>query len=151
METIKEAKEHLQLNAQKGSECPCCHQFVKVYKRKLSSVMARMLIRLHMLGPGHHHVLQIVTGISDTGTNDFSKLRYWGMIEERKNDDKDKRTSSYWKITPSGSQFVNKWGEVPMYAFIYNKRCLRMSIDERTNIIKALGSKWSYKELMRAV
>lgn len=43
--TIEEAKQLLKDNWEKGIECPCCTQFVKLYKRPLYSAQAYSLIR----------------------------------------------------------------------------------------------------------
>jgi ssDNA-binding Zn-finger/Zn-ribbon topoisomerase 1 len=147
METIQEAKQHLKENYKKGVKCPCCNQNVKLYKRRLGSVMARCLIKLSVMGEGYHHVKDIVSGISDTGTNDFSKLRYWGMIEEQSNDDDTKRTSGHWRITDKGRLFARNSIYVPMYVFIYNGKKQGFSVGE-TNIVEALGTKFNYSQLI---
>ena len=72
--TIQEAKNFLKENFEKGCICPTCNKIVKKYVRPLNSVMARMLIRLYHLPEGWNHVSDIAKGISETGTNDFSKL-----------------------------------------------------------------------------
>lgn len=149
METIKEAKDFLRASYVRGATCPCCGLFVKLYKRKMGSVMARCLIRLSHLD-GYVHVREIVQGISDTGTNDFSKLLYWGLIEELPNKDAKKKTSGYWRITPKGRDFVNRRIMVPRHVFVFNAVALKFS-DETTSIIDALGAKFDYHELMRGV
>ncbi len=148
METIKEAKEHLRENYQDGTTCPCCNQYVRLYKRKLNSVMARCLIKLNNLGEGHHHVKDIVKGISDTGTNDFSKLKHWNFITEQINVDTKKKHSGMWRITTSGQAFANYETVAAEYVLIYNG--LKQGTSEsRTDIIKSLGKKFDYQELMR--
>ena len=148
METIKEAKQHLRANFKhKGTNCPCCGQFVKLYKRKLGSVMARTLIQLYKMDKEFNHVREIVKGISETGTNDFSKLAYWGLIDEMSNDSLAKRTSGFWRITPKGRQFVERKITVNQYALIYNRLCEGFSV-ETINISEALGKKFNYNELM---
>jgi hypothetical protein len=148
METIIEAKEHLRENIKKGADCPVCNQFVKMYKRKLNSVMARCLIKLHQMGPGYHHVKDVVKGISDTGTNDFSKLRYWNFIHEHPNEDKKKKNSGMWCITFSGQQFAQYKSEVHEHVFVYNGERQGFS-DSTTSIITSLGAKFDYQELMK--
>ena len=62
METIKEAKEHLRNNFEEGIDCPCCGQFVKLYKRKLNSGMAATLIRIVKFnGSSEVHVKDFTT------------------------------------------------------------------------------------------
>ena len=148
MESIKEGKIYLRQEFAKGTECPCCGQFVKLYKRKLGSVMGRAIIRLYNLGEGYHHVKEIIKGISATGTNDFSKLKYWQLIKEMPNlEDLDKKNCGYWKITQKGIEFVKQNIDVPSHVHIYNGKVLGFE-DTTTNIIASLGNKFSYKELM---
>jgi len=147
METIKQAKEYLRENFEKGVECPCCGQHVKLYKRKLNSTMARCLIKMTRLQNGYNHVRDIVKGISDTGTNDFSKLKYWGLIEEMDNNNDNKKTSGYWKLTKKGYLFAKNEIKLPKYAKIYNTKLVGFS-KEYTTILDSLGEKFSYLELM---
>ncbi len=148
METLKEAKQHLKDHyKEKGTNCPCCGQFVKQYKRKLGSVMARTLIRLSKMPNEYNHVKDIVKGISDTGTNDFSKLAYWGLIDEMANDSTAKRTSGYWRITQKGHDFVNCKIVLLEHALIYNRLCNGFG-GVKINIVDALGKKFNYQELM---
>ncbi len=147
METVSEVKEFIKLNSEKGTHCPCCGQFVKVYKRKFNTVMVRGLISLYKLGPGYHHVRDIIKGISSTGTNDFSKLRYYGLIQEQCNTDSTKRTSGNWKITPKGELFVLNKISLPKYVFIYNANIEGFS-EEFVTIEQALDNKFNYNELM---
>ena len=153
METLQEAKEYLRENFTKGSNCPCCSQFVKLYKRKLASTPSRMLIKLNYLGDGWHHVSKLVKGISLTGSNDFSKLAYWQLIEEKQNTDEDKKTSGFWRITTKGVLFVENKIKIPSHVFIFNGKKMfsvgnRGFSDKTINIVDCLGKKFSYNELM---
>lgn len=147
METIKEAKEHLAKNYKDGTACPCCNQYVRQYKRKLNSVMARCLIKLSKMGPGYHHVKDIVKGISDTGTNDFSKLKHWNFITEQMNADTKKKHSGMWCITTSGQEFANHKTIVAEYVMIYNGQNQGFSTSY-TSISESLGKKFDYQELI---
>ena len=151
-QSIQEAKDYLRENFEIGVECPCCKQLVKLYKRRINNIMSRTLIRLYHLDqeqPIYHHVKDIVKDISDTGTNDFSKLSYWGLIEEKQKEPKETktRTSGYWTITDLGKKFVTSQVDLPSYALVYNNRVLEFSKD-KVNIEKSLGEKFNYKKLM---
>lgn len=151
--TISEARRYLKQNVEKGVDCPCCNQFAKVYKRRINVVMSRTLIRLYHLyqqNPLYHHVKEIVSGISDTGTNDFSKLLYWGLIEEKVKDPTNTktRTSGYWRISQKGIDFVLNKISVPSYCYVYNGEAYQFS-DEYTNIEKTLDKKFNYVNLMK--
>ena len=148
METIKEGKEYLRQNFKKGISCPCCGQFVKQYKRKLNSVMARGLINLLVLDRDFQHVSKLL--VNTTGSGDFSKLKYWGMIEEKENFDKTKKASGYWRITEKGIQFAKGKLYVPKCVNIFNTNLLGFS-DDLTTIQESLGQEFNYNELMKNI
>ncbi len=155
MQNLEEIKSFLRENMAKGVHCPACEQFVKVYRRPMHATMALTLIRLYHLDrldvfiPRYHHVKEIVKGISDTGTNDFSKLRYWGLIEEEpKGSSLNKKSSGMWKITTDGINFVRGSIEVPSRVIILNKRFLGFT-GEPVTIQKVLGERFNYHDLMK--
>lgn len=134
-----------------GTTCPCCGQRVQVYRRKITSMMARQLIEMYRLTRnGKHwvHTKDMVLGGSSSG--DFAKLKFWGLIEPMPHNpgDKGKKTSGYWKITQKGWKFVQGTTEVPKYSFVFNDELQSIS-DEYTDIRKCLDDKFDYAELMR--
>lgn len=149
METIKEVKEYLRENVDKGVRCPCCNQFVKVYKRGINSTMARILIQFYHKG-GHNEFKHIPTIMPNVNSGDFAKLRYWNLIEEMPNTNEAKRTSGFWKITDSGVAFVEGRLTVAKKAHIYNQKLLRLDDSEKVSIQQTLGKHFNYQELMRA-
>ena len=151
LNTVDEAKKYLRQNYEKGTECPCCNQFVKLYKRKITSSMARCLINLvqkfdktkdYVWYEDIFSVLRIYGG-------DFSKLQYWGLIENKPKDEdgKDTRSSGFWKPTLQGIQFVIGTLKVPKYALVYNNKVQGFS-PNKESVEDALGSKYSYNEVM---
>lgn len=146
METLEDSKEYLRANWQDGVACPCCKQFVKLYKRRLHKAMAVSLIKLYKLKDSHekyYHINDFV-GI---GMGDFAKLKYWGFILEAKNDDDMKRTSGMWKITQDGIDFVEMKRMAPLYALVFNSSLYGFT-GEPISIKNALGKKFNYEELM---
>lgn len=156
--SLVEAKKYLEENILAGTPCPCCFQYVKMYRRKITTVMARTLIRLVVLNRDkpdqeYFHVRDIVKGISSTGTNDFSKLLHWKLIkpkpQEKEEDEEIRgRTNGMWKITEKGILFAMNNMELAKYVFIYNKKVYGFS-NEKINIVTALTQKFDYDELMR--
>ncbi len=156
--SLFEAKKYLEDNILAGTPCPCCFQYVKMYRRKITTVMARTLIRLVVLNRDkpdqeYFHVRDIVKGISSTGTNDFSKMLHWKLIKpqpQEKNDDEIKgRTSGMWKITEKGIRFAMNDMSLPKIVFIFNKKVYGFSQD-KINIVTALTQKFDYDELMQS-
>lgn len=146
-DTLQEAKQYLRDNWHKGVNCKCCGQFVKLYKRKFGSLQAQALIMMYQLHQESEwvHVREIIEKLNIHG--DFSKMAYWKLIEEKENTSSDKKNSGYWKITEIGKQFVLNSIEIPSHVFVYNAKLQGYS-ETKTNIVKSLGEKFSYKELM---
>jgi len=145
--TLDEAKTFLKENYEEGTICPCCNQSVKLYKRKLTSSMARSLITLFLLNKskeGYYHT----SSLHNSGGGDFTKLKYWDLIEEMKNEDKAKKSSGSWKITEKGKSFVT--GNIPLQEKVklYNNKFWGF-YGEEISIVTALNNKFDYVELMR--
>ncbi len=152
-ETLQEAQDSFRQRLFEGKtpKCPCCGRKGKVYKRKLNSGMARMLIRfyeVHFRLPCQEwvHVHDLFGGFGQKH-RDWPVLRLWGLLER-----KDKRTdkenaSGFWKLTAKGRAFVRGEGEVPKHVFMYNRQKVDES-DERITIRQALGDAFDYAELM---
>lgn len=156
METIREGKNHLKKHARKGTTCPCCGQFVKIYKRKIDSGMAQGLIAAYKKGADKDfiHVPTALLGVQiNSSTSQFSKLRYWDLVEEQVNNDTKKRTSGHWKLTDKGIDFVLRRSSVKKYVYTYNQKIVDFGDSdemEDVNIEQCLGNHFNYQELMRA-
>ena len=133
-----------------GTTCQNCGQHAKVYNRNIHSTTAAQLIKAYHLGASSEfiHVSKLLfKGAS--GIGDFPKAVYWGMIEEMPNNDPDKRSSGFWKLTHMGVDFVLGKVGIPKYARVYNGELLNPPFVGPTVYIRdCLGSKWSYSELM---
>ena len=149
METIKEAKEYLKDNFEKGCSCPTCNQFVKLYKRKLGSPQTKALILLYHMNKKNNdewvHVRDITRDLNVT--SDFSKNVYWKLIEEKPLSGEDKKTSGFWRITDKGKAFVERRIKLKSHVLIYNAKIIGFS-ENYTDIISSLGKRFSYRELM---
>lgn len=135
----------------KGASCPCCGQFVKVYRRTINSTMARQLIAAYQRhGAGNwFHTRDVV--LTDTaGAGDFSKMEYWGLIARdmaHVQGDDGKRTSGMWKITQIGAEFIEGKALVAQYAFVYNGQLLELA-GPMVSIQTALGNQFDYRHIM---
>lgn len=149
MITIQEAKEFLRENFKKGIACPCCGQFVKLYKRKLNSGMARTLIYIY------NHSKQDWLNVKDylranslPNNHDWTLLHYWGLLQEKGGDpEHGGKTIGEWRVTNKGVDFIRNIISVPSHIEIYNNRLYGYT-ENYINIIEALGKHFDYKELM---
>ena len=155
--TIAQAQTYI-IRMDGGIPCPCCGQFVKEYRRKLNSTMARWLIELCRRTEAPDSRDQYLS-VSDEwslainrGTGDVAKLAYWGLIEDKPKDPDDdtRRTSGLWKPTDLGRKFA--WGmvRVPSHVLVYNGNARPDDSAELVGIQDCLGSKFNYRELMQS-
>jgi hypothetical protein len=133
--TVGEARTWLQDRLPDGTRCPVCHQHAKVYRRKMNSGMARVLILMYRAaGLGW----QKTRGIDNSGT--IAKCAYWGLVEPGRR--------GTWRVTEAGARFVNGLYLVPSHVEVYDGRLLRMDPTTLVTIWDALGDDFDYQELM---
>lgn len=161
--TLKEAKKWLRERIDEGAACPCCTQFAKTYKRRLNSGMAASILALYQrteqLKPaeGWLHIPRDFEGANKKlmtvlGNREYPRLRYWGLLEQfgGPNEVADTPASGKWRLTKKGVDFVLGEVKVPAYVILYDNRVMsRAPIEEQVDIRAALGTKFSYDELMR--
>ena len=151
-ETVRDVRAYLHDNVEAGVNCPCCGQFVNLYKRKLNSGMARNLIRIYKATRGniksYIHVEDTLRSHKDHSGHDWALLRHWGLIEEHQVEPRHGgKTQGEWRITAHGLAFVRNDTKVSKHILIFNNK-LQGFGSGTTNIIEALGSNFNYYELM---
>lgn len=159
--SLEDAKKWLRANFSKGATCPCCHQFVKLYKRSLnkSSAYVLLLIACYFQGDAVEEWLHVPSYIAEMVSDhprraaavrgDWAKLKFWGLIEEKPETRADgSPRAGYWKLTPLGRQFVKRQVKVPSHVYIYNGSPLPKTVDKMITIDEALGTEFSYAEIM---
>lgn len=147
--TLDDARAWLFGRADEGVHCPCCTQFAKVYRRKLTGSIARVLIAMWREA-GRDWVY--LPDIRSAG-QDEAIARYWGLIEpypDARRYDGSSRVG-WWRLTPLGVQFVQNDALIPKYASIYNGNLVSLDAREHISIIDALGTKFNYSDLMGGI
>lgn len=95
-------------------ECPCCGvKHNQIYKRQ---IYKSILKGLKILASNSRE-------IAPSSVGDFSKLRYWGMIQYEGKE-------GVLRVTEDGHAFLRGIISVPKYAFIQNNKAIGFS-DER--------------------
>lgn len=137
------------LNGWEG-KCPHCGRFTKVYNRKIHTSTALQLIELFKRGGNidYVHASKLIPkGV--TGTGDFTKAKYWGLIEEAEPEG-DKKASGSWKLTGLGVLFVKNEARIQKYAAIYDDTVLAVH-GKLVSIEECVQEKFDYKDLMEGV
>jgi len=148
--TLHSAKMEVLASLDAGIRCPCCDKFVKRYRRKFNSSMARSLIWLHKqtvtCGSGWVDV-PLVAPRWLVRTNQLPSVRWWGLIERHPSTDEAKKHSGLWRPTEKGIYFALKKIRVQSTAVTYNGSIVGFEGDE-ISIEDALGTKFDYAQIM---
>lgn len=155
-QTVHEAKKWLQGMMNTGATCPCCGQYAKLYRRKITSTMAKCLVMIHRFFQANKvqfiHVPNFLVKFKNDGSvagGDVAKLKHWGLLEPVVNERMDgSNRAGFYKITQLGKDWVDGNVSVPKYAYIYNQKLYKLS-EEKVFIKDALGDRFDYRELMR--
>lgn len=142
--TIREGASWVKARLLDGVACPVCGQRAQLYKRTITSTMARALIVMwNEAGLDWVHLPTLVGALRA----DEAKLVHWGLIEEQPDERDDGGRAGIWRITDLGVRFVQGEAKVPKYACIYNKRCFGHEGPDVT-IHECLGVKFRLDELL---
>lgn len=153
--TLDEARIYLEDRKRDGVACPCCGQFVKLYRRTLTSSMvwALLIVNDYFARPGCDpwlHVedyLKALPGLPAPIRGDFAKLRFWGFIEKAPGvrDDGSSR-NGYYRITDAGQQFANGVTVAPAAVYIYNNEFY--GYDDQTVHVNDKVAGFNFTDLM---
>ena len=153
--TLNQARSWLKARLRKQAVCPCCEQVAKVYTRNLEGAMVAFLLRAYRVkGTEWFHVptfMQVdvlarkACGVGGT----YSKLAYWGFLEELQEKRPDGGRAGWWRVTDLGEKFINGEVTATKYIMIYASRFLGFEGEEIT-LQQALGKKFDYEELMNS-
>lgn len=146
IETLEEAKQYLRERMYgDGAECPCCTQFVKIYKRSITSSMCWALAEFYAgNGQQYEHANEFFKereGIPDSLRGDFAKFKFWMIVAPHE----DKR--GYYRVTDTGRAFLEEGLEVPKFFAIFNDNILKQS-DEMVTIQQASENKFDLEKLL---
>ena len=166
--TLGEARQRLRDGWLTGVPCDCCGQFVRLYRRGLTSGMTLGMIAVyratrdgHANAEGFVHAEDTFRDATATGMRlpsavrgDWAKLRFWGMAEQAEGNRADgSPRNGHWRLTEKGRLFVEARLAVPAYVWLYNNRQYDApdgadGRGETTTIRTALGNAFDFNELM---
>lgn len=148
--TVAEARSHVLAHRDDGVACPVCGQFAKLYRRRLHRSMARALCWLVVEHERKADWVFTPEGPAwVTRSRELPKLRMWGLIEQKPNDnDPDKRCSGYWRPTARGRRFVLDFTTEPTHVLVYDGVVEGFAATQQTIVQALSGIGFSYGELM---
>ena len=148
--TLMAARETLIENLDAGAICPCCEKYVRRYRRRFNSSMARALCWLVRESPKGEAWIDVPNFAPDwlTRTNQLPTVRWWSLIERGRDDDPKTKHSGRWRPTQRGIDFVRNGGTIPSTVVTYNGQVFGYEGSPVT-IHDTLGVKFDYSAIMR--
>ena len=134
----------------KGYECPCCKQYVKLYRRHFNSNMALALMFLYRnRDKGFIHLENEMRAAGyKQRCGDASYLRHYRFIEAKKEVRADgSGRNGMYKISGLGILFCEMKSTAREFFLTFNNKCEGFAGKE-IDIIKALTNKFDYSQLM---
>ena len=148
--TLAQARERmLSLKEANDNLCPCCHQRVKLYRRKLHTEMAMFLIKLvkaYQQSPRWYSTRELLPATAKSAT-DGAYLTRWGLIEREPSMNSSGAKAGMYKPTQKGIEFAQGGITVPSHIHILCGKTVGFS-ETLTTIQQCLGRKFNYAELM---
>jgi hypothetical protein len=164
--TIQDGKAFLNANVAKGTNCPCCGQRVKLYKRYVTHRQAATLLLLHRTFPVGCVVdinnfigrLDPALAVELLKGREWHKLKYWGLLEEFEVDKKTLKSYreaypdmkgkkvAFHRLTQRGFDFVNG-ARIFKNVFVFDDEVKGWDEETTTTIQEALGEKFDFNQL----
>ncbi|UCC74933.1 MAG: hypothetical protein JSV86_10405 [Gemmatimonadota bacterium] len=148
-ETLDAAQDALIWTLPTGRRCPCCGQFAKRYRYRLSANCCHFLVWLYWkdhANPGAFHSVRMMPQ-KIMASRDYTRPVHYGLIEEEPNGNPKKHRSGNWRINGDGREFVEKKRAVPEYMYVYNEHILYFD-GEPVTIDHFSGKHFDYAEAM---
>lgn len=154
-----------------GTHCPCCGNSVKIYKRNFNKAMAASLLwflrffREDKSNPKKCWVspseeakkvqeaikngerVEDASVIHVVNSREFTKLKYWDMLELCDVVEAGKKTSGKWGTTGGAAMFGKGRAKVPAAAYVFRDRVLTYS-SKLITIFDAFQEVFDYDKLM---
>lgn len=136
------------LRAGHEGNCPECGRHAQIYYRRIHASIALQIVQLYKLGGDtmYVHTSKLIPK-GGCGVGDFSKAKYWGLIEEKTALSSKQKSSGYWMLTKLGIEFVTNDAKLPKFALVYDDKVIDM-MGSLVSISDCLIHKFDYDELM---
>lgn len=133
--------------------CPTCHRGYPKSKRGIYEGMALSLITMVQLFEATNDWVH-VTDFNSINykkydkecLGDYAKLRFWGMIVQKRNMTTQKTHSGLWKPTQKGIDYARGTIRVPRFVLLQNNKCKGFA-GEPWRIDDALGKNFDLQEV----
>jgi len=111
-----------------GGDCPCCGRFGKYNGYSITKTDARALIWILVNGDKHGWVHMPTQAPREfMRAKSFTNLRYWALIENHPNDNKEIKGSGLWRVTNKAVKYISGEMQLPKKAFVFDRTLIGFS------------------------
>jgi hypothetical protein len=150
--TLRQGRQFIQeaLQQKKGGDCPCCGQRVLVSAERFRAGCAILLRYVDVQTTDEEPwfaVSAFPPWAPQGGIRNWSKLRYWDLVEEKSNVDPSKRSSGAWRLTSFGRRWTRQQERIPERAHLFNGQCYGFTGDMVTvrQVLERADSDFDYQ------
>ncbi len=112
-----------------SERCPHCQQIVMVRRRSIRGELIQALYQAYCLNAGAAGFrVSDLKGLTRGGYADFTKLKYWDLIEPVKGEER-------WVVTNVGKNYLLGYLRLPKYRWIFNDKVQRDPVEEPNPMI----------------
>lgn len=145
--SVAEARKRLREELGEGTTCLCCDRPIKQYAYNFHAHLAEALIKLVRVSERNHEWVH-VTYVDPT--RHLAKAEHWGLVEQKRHPETNRRVPGFWRPTKKGNDFVYKNSKVPSHVILLKNKVQGFS-ETNLTIIQALGGRSIYEDLMAAL
>lgn len=147
--TLAQARqEYKQVIKGEGGRCPCCRRWGKINGYQINSTQVRGMIWMLRRFRKNQWIELAKAPKFILRSKSLATLHHWELLENKpKQDDEDKRSSGFWRLTQKGRDFLRLKITLPKHAFVFDNTLIKFS-KQHVDAVQALGKKFSYEELM---
>jgi hypothetical protein len=111
-----------------GGDCPCCGRFGKYNGYSITKTDAKFLVWLFINGDEKGWVHTASQAPREfMRAKSFTNLRYWALIEDYPNDNKDIKGSGFWRVTNKAIRYIRGEMQLPKKAFVFDRTLMGFS------------------------
>lgn len=121
-------KDYLKVLEGEGGDCPCCKRHGKYNGYSITKTDAKALVWIFVNGNKDGWVHMPTQAPREfMRAKSFTNLRYWALIENYPNDNKDVKGSGFWRVTNKGIKYMRGEMQLPKKAFVFDRTLVGFS------------------------
>lgn len=108
----------------KGTDCPCCGRFAKLYPYRISRAQVHAFAWIAKNTPPRGFInVQENAPRWILQSNSHGKLVHWSLLQTRVNEDNSKKDAGMWGVTDFGRKWIAGHVTIRAIALVFDNKC----------------------------